>query len=39
VKLTTADREIEWIQALADRLPSVEEGLLMVGEALAELDW
>jgi hypothetical protein len=34
-----SDREIEWVQALADRLPDVEDHLQAAGEALAELDW
>ena len=34
-----ADREIEWIQTLIQRIPAVEEDLQAIGEALAELDW
>lgn len=35
----TSDREIEWVQKLAERIDQVEESILAIGDTLAELDW
>lgn len=34
-----SDREIEWVQKLAQRIEQVEESILDIGDTLAELDW
>lgn len=34
-----SDREIEWVQKLAERIEQVEESILDIGDTLAELDW
>lgn len=39
LRYLTADREIEWVQKLAERIDKVEESILSIGDTLAELDW